>query len=706
MSGLDFLFKPKSVAIVGASDNPAKLGSILLSNLIEAKYSGKIYPVNPKHKQLQGYRVYPSVEDIPQNVNLVCIAIPAPGVISVIKQAAKRQAKAVVIISAGFKETGIEGQKLETELIKLCHKYKIRVLGPNCLGLITPSANVNLSFAASKPIAGDIAFLSQSGAFCTAILDMSLESNLGFSHFVSLGNKSDLNEIDIFEEWLKDDQVKVIAAYLEEIADGQKLLELVDKYKHKKPIIIFKPGKTEAARQAIASHTGSVSGSAVTIHTALKQAGIIEANEINHLFSLMQTFSWGKLPEGNKIAVITNAGGPGVIATDVIIANGLVLSELEIASKIKLQNNLPASASVKNPIDVIGDALAERFKIPIEVVSEDPQVDAMVFIITPQLVTQIEDTAKLIINSSKLTNKPVLAVFLGGKYIRSGLQLLYDNKIPAFRYISDAVESLAALHNFAQQQKKRQTSFAEDLLAENLDKGKYSIELMLKQTRQNVISTEDSISLLKEAGIKMPEQIITSDLQTALDFAALNYPVVIKAPSELLIHKTEKKAVYLNIDDPQELIISFGNLQNTLKTSPQDKISLLVQKQIKANEELFIGAQRDGNKDVYQEEVPGFGHLLVFGKGGIYTEVLHDLAYALAPASQKEIEQALSKTHVYQILKGLRGKQPLAINKYLQTILAVQKLVLMYPQIISLDLNPVLISSHEVWAADAKIFIG
>lgn len=709
MSELDFLFKPKSVAIVGVSEDPVKLGSVLLSNLIKAGYDGKIYPVNPKYQKLMDLKVYPSISDIPEDIDLVCIVVPPQFVISLIEESGKKNVKGVVIITAGFKEIGKEGIEMEKEIINAAKKNNIRILGPNCLGAIIPKSKVNVSFAASKPKDGNIAFLSQSGAFCTAILDMSLEKNLGFSHFISYGNKADLNENDFIENWLEDSDVKVIGGYIEEVSAGHKLTEMYTETKAKKPLIILKPGESQEAQKAISSHTGSLAGSIQTFKTAMEQSGIVIATEVNEMFNLMMSFSWNKLPRGNRVAIITNAGGPGIIATDAIMKSGLKMAEISEETKNKIRPFLPQTASLHNPIDVIGDALAERYKAPIDILLEDDNVDAIMVVLTPQLVTQIEDTAKLIINCSKISKKPIYPVFLGGKYVTFGLQRLFDENIPAFRYIKDAVDTISAMYKYSEFLNQDFDKLTELKINSRLSisRGKYHSDIQKLVGEKTIALPENLVTkIAQEVGIELPKQIISESLDEGISFAEKIYPVVIKATTEDIAHKTDKKALYLNISNSEDFKKSYIELENMMKNDL--KISypkILIQEQIKADEEIFIGANRDGKSNVYEKDKPGFGHLLAFGKGGIYTEVYKDIAYALVPTSRENILKNLKKTCIMKVIDGARGKAPLALEKLLDSIEAVQKMVLMYPEIESLDINPILLTEERAVCVDLKIFI-
>ena len=709
MSKLDFFFKPKSIAIVGVSDDPSKLGSVLFSNLIKAGFKGKIYPINPKYKEISGYKSYAKVSDVEGDVDLVCVVIPPQFVKDVIEDSGKKGVKGAIIITAGFKEIGHEGIEMEKQIKEIAKKYNVRLMGPNCLGSIIPGSKVDVSFAASRPDNGNIAFLSQSGAFCTAILDMAIEKHVGFSHFVSFGNKADITENDLVEEWLQNDEVKVIGGYLEEISAGHDLTDTYQKYGYKKPLIVFKPGESNEAQKAISSHTGSLAGSIQTFKTAMEQSGIIVADEVNQMFNMMMGFSWSVLPKGDRVAIITNAGGPGIIATDSIIAHGLKMAEISEDTKAKLKPLLPSTASLNNPIDVIGDALAERYKAPLDVLLEDENVDAILIILTPQLVTQIEDTAKLIINCAKLAKKPIYPVLLGGKYVSFGLQRLFDEKIPAFKYVKDAVDVMTAMYKYNKfvNNGHAERKVVKDDLLKLAGTGKYRDEVS-KFVAEKTTALPEALAtkLAEEVGIELPKQIVTGNVDEALVFAKNCYPVVIKATTDAIAHKTEKKALYLNVCNDEDFKRSFEELDAMLKvdmgiTEPK----ILVQEQIRADEEIFIGANRDGSSHVYEANNSGFGHLLAFGKGGIYTEVYKDISYALVPATREEILKGFLKTKVSKVVEGARGKDKLALEKLLDGIEGIEEMVLKYPEIESLDINPLLLTKDRAVCVDLKVFV-
>jgi acetyltransferase len=701
MNELDNFFAPKSVAVVGVSEDPGKLGSIIFNNLLDAGFKGELYPINPKYQELFWHKSYANISDIEGDVDLAVIVVPSKFVAAVMEDAGRKGVKSAIIITAGFKEIGAEGKKLEDEMLEIAKKYGIRIIGPNCLGIIAPEKGVNASFAASTPKPGNIAFLSQSGAYCTAILDMAIPTNLGFSHFVSFGNKSDIDEIDMLKMLSEDKDVKVIGAYLEEVKFGQEFIQTIHNAKVRKPTIILKAGQTEEAKKAIVSHTGAIAGSIQTFKTAMKQSGIIEANSLRDLFNLMMAFSWSKLPKGDRVAVVTNAGGPGIVATDLIIGSGMKMAEVSPESLEKLAKALPPTANLHNPVDVIGDALADRYQAAVQTMAEDDNVDAIVIIITPQLITQIEETAKIIINAIKVYNKPIIPILLGDKYMGPALSRFYDNKFAAYRDIKDGIDVLRELVNFH----NYKATFDTAVLKET-HKGKHHAEVAKFIDSANALPDEVVKKLADEVGLVLPQQKLCASLEEAVDFCKEIYPVVIKASNAAIAHKTDFKALYLNLENESDLRAAYTVLEQTIKDKTGlTKIEILVQEQIKYEEQMFIGANRDGGEDVYDGQKPGFGHLIVFGQGGIYTEIYKDMGYALLPTAREYIAEELETTRVVKVLNGARGKDKLAKEKYIDAVMAVQRLVALYPEIKSLDINPLLITKDRVISVDIKIFV-
>ncbi len=710
-NNIEYIFKPKSIAVVGVSEDAHKLASIYFNNLVDAGFSGDLYPVNPKYQDLYGYKCYSKISDIPGEVDQVAILIPAQFVLDIIKDCAQKNVKTVLIISAGFGELGEAGKVLEQEIVAVAKASGIRILGPNIIGVINTYENVNSSWMQLFPDEGNVSFLSQSGAFCTAVLDRAINTKVGFANFCSIGNKADIDENDLINYWYQDPKVKVIGAYLEEIAEGYSLLKYLNTNEVIKPIILFKPGKTNAAVKAISSHTGSMAGSVETISAAINQSPLIEVNSMAEMMSNFMSFSRSHIPQGNRIAIITNAGGPGIMATDAIIQENLQLAELSDYTKSELKKTLPAAASVSNPVDILGDALAERYLAATNIVLQDPAVDMIMYIVTPQFITQIEDTAKMIIRLKKSTTKPVFTVFLGEKYVSIGIERMNDAQVPVFDEVVMAVKSIADLVKYGNTLNNRDLAAAKQkysFVDNTINQGKYSDEITALLKKDEQVSVPDDLiaRIAVEVGLDTPKQLLACNLVEAKEFAAEHYPVVIKAPNELLAHKTDFKAVFVNLQNEIELENAYNELVNTVtKATGNNNPQILIQEMIKYQEEIFIGANRDGGAGVYADNGKGFGHLIITGKGGIYTEVYKDIAHILVPINRQEAETAFNTTKVSQIVHGVRGQAPLAFTKLIDAIEAVQKLVLLYPQVASMDINPILLNADRAVAVDIKLFV-
>lgn len=700
-SKLHSLFSPKSFAVVGVSAQPNKLGSVIFRNIVDAGFSGPVFPVNPKYEKVFGVECYESVAKIKENVDVAVISVPAEFVLDVVDDCVKKKVKYLVIISAGFKEIGEKGAVLEAKIRNIAKQAGIQVLGPNCLGYSVSESKVNATFAALQPRPGEIAFLSQSGAINSALLDLAEERKLGFSHFVSMGNKMDLNEMDFLEEWLQDPKVKVIGMYIEQFVDGKDFVDLIKKYPNK-PVVVLHPGETEASQKAMASHTGSLAGSSAIIRAALAQAGVIQVDSFEKLFNAMWLLSSSRIPKSNRVAVVTNAGGPGVMLTDMLVTAGLEISQLDQVTKDALEKVLPEAASVENPIDLIGDALADRYQSALSILENDPNTDTVMVVVTPQLVTQIEETAKFIIDHIKVSNKLILPLFMGGEYMESAIERFDLAAVPAFMYPEQAVNALAAVTKFARQSHKQ------GLKIKRTHSGRYTKEINdLVRQKLTPLSQEWTYKLAQEVGLDLPKQRIIKSFDEALGFVAdAHFPVVLKALSEDVAHKTDLKALYLDLQNVNQLHTAYSKLSVDIqKLTEKKSVQLLIQEQVKGVEEILIGLNRDGGSDVYEQNGKGFGHLLVFGKGGIYTEVYGDISTGLLPLGRSELLSLVGKTKISKIIGGVRGKQSLSIDKLLFTLDAVQTLAQKYPQIQSMDINPAMLTEKKCVVVDMKIFL-
>lgn len=695
MPKLEPLFNPKSVAIVGVSVDPNKIGSVILRNMIDAGFAGDLLPINPKYTNVFGHECYPSLAQTGKQIDLAVISVPADKVLGVMQDAAQAKVKFAVIITAGFRETGAAGGDLEQQVLRIARSAGIRLLGPNCLGISVPGSSVNASFAATQALPGNVAFVSQSGAFNTALLDLALERNLGFSHFVSIGNKLDLSELDFLEDFYADPQVKVIGMYLEEFSDGNDLVSMIAQHPEKK-VVILHPGESEQSKSAISSHTGSLAGSSRVIKTALRQAGAIQVETFEELFNVLWILEAGFKVTQNTVAVVTNAGGPGIMLTDMLVKAGIQVPKLSEQTQSELKQVLPPTASTHNPVDLVGDALAERYASAIDILEKDQSIGTIVVLVTPQLVTQVEDTAKLVYQHMIEGEKQIVPLFMGGEFVEPAIKRISSYNQPVFQYPEQLVSALGKLLD-------SKTPSVPNLILPI--QGKYLAEVDAQTTTElKPLSQGLVYQMATEAGIDLPRQKLISTMDELMGFVGeVHYPVVLKARAEDILHKTDAKALYLNIHDVEELHAAFSELSTTLTNqNPGKPVQMIAQEQIGTGEELLIGVKRDGRKDVYLPTGRGFGHLILFGKGGIYTEIYKDLASVLVPATTRELTQLIAEPKVGQIIAGARGKAPLAQDKLIFLLESIQKLVLRYPQIAEIDINPAIITTDRCVAVDIK----
>ena len=695
------IFTPKSIAIIGVSEDSEKIASVIMKNLIEGGYNGKVYPVNPKYEELQGRKAYPDILQIEEEVEMVCIAIPHQFVESIIDQCVKKQVKSVVIISAGFKEAGEQGREIEERIVRKLKAENIRLLGPNCLGFINNRAKINLSFARENPGNGKIAFISQSGAFCAAILDMACEKGLGFSQVISLGNKADIHENELMEIFVPDKDISAIVLYLEEFTDGKEFVTLAQNAK--KPVLIIAPGSSEKAKEAIASHTGSLASSFDTTIAAVKKSNMIFTENSQELFQLMKLIDSNHFPKGKRVGIVSNAGGPGIIAVDKIEAEGLELAEINEKTRQKFLKYLPEETNLTNPVDILGDAKSDRYEKVIKDLLDEISVDSILVILTPQLITEIEATAQVIADISKTASKPIYSCFLGGKDIKSGKRILEANNCPWFDDIEQAIRLISKLSEYEKNKELTKVVDCDDY--KRKPKNKDVLDEYVTNEKVNILPDEIGIKLLQEFNIDTPKQMVVNSLETGIEFASTIFPVAIKASSEDLIHKTDYKGLYLDIRTITEFEERYTELKDTItKKTGNVAPKILIQEMIEGKLEFFIGANREGGVDIYEKDGLGFGHLLAIGQGGVYTEIYKDIRHILVPENREKIDAILSKTKVSKIIDGYRGKPRLAREQLMELIMNVQYLLVTYPEIISMDFNPVMLTEDRAIVIDAKFF--
>jgi acetyltransferase len=694
----DGFFNPKSVAIVGASQNKGKVGYEILNNMIESGFEVKIFPINPKAESIQGLQCYGDLESTGQTPDLVIVIVPAKIVPAIMQQCAVVGVKAVVIITAGFKEVGEEGRKLEKEISQIARRAGIRMIGPNCLGIIVPENKLNASFGGSLPKVGSIGYLSQSGALLTAILDMANAGGIGFSKLVSIGNKTDVNELDLIKALASDSSTKVIAGYLESITHGDAFVREAEQISQKKPILLVKSGGTSAGAKAASSHTGSLAGSETAYEAVFERAGIIRCDSIRSQFDYAQALAYQPLPKGKSVAVITNAGGPGIMATDAIIRQGLDFAEMSDATVDKLAAALPPAANCHNPIDVLGDALADRYETALDIVLDDPNVDAVVIMLTPQAMTQAAETAKAIVEiTRKKPEKPVIACFMGADKVAEATKVLREGKIPPIGDTQSAVTAIRVMTDYVRWlgRPKRVVK----LFPVNRRKVETIVQRHLRQGAREIAENE-SKEILEAYGFVTPKGEIAATADQAAAIATqLGFPVVLKIWSPDILHKSDVGGVQIGLRSAKEVRDAFDLMMYRIPKKMPDAniLGVLVQEMCSGGKEVILGMKRD----------PNFGPLMMFGMGGTMVEVLKDIAFYLAPLTADEARQMLVKTKTYQMLKGVRGDEGVDIDALAEGLQRLSQLVTEFAQIQELDINPYMIGPEGTTpvAVDARISV-
>jgi len=693
------LFKPRNVVVVGASREPGKVGHAVLRNIIESGFKGEVYPVNPRADKILGLNAYKSVLEVPGDIDLAVIVIPAQAVLDVMEECGRKGVKYAVVISAGFKEIGGEGIEREGKLIEIARKYGVRVVGPNCLGIIDLHTPLNASFASIPETKGGIAFISQSGALLSAILDWAPKAGIGFSKIVSLGNKADLNEVDFLTYLGEDPETKVILLYLESIADGRRFIEVGSTVTRKKPVILLKGGITEAGAKAALSHTGSMAGGITALKAALRKAGIIQVSSVSELFDMAIAFNSQPIPTGSRVGIVTNAGGAGVVISDLLVSRGLKLAEPSRHTVDYLRSVLPPVASVYNPVDVIGDAKADRYGVAIEALLRDPNIDSLLVILTPQVVTEPEETAKVIVElSRRYPSKPILAIFMGGGKVEKATRILIENNIPVYDMPERAVTAVLGLSNY-REFRELLTKALEYVEVFDVDKEK-ALEIIEEVRRQGrrVLLEHEAKEIVRSYGIPVvPTKLAVSEDRAVEIARKLGYPVVVKISSPDIIHKSDIGGVITNLKSDDEVAEAFRTvISNARRYVPTASIyGATVQKMVPKGREVIIGATKD----------PVFGHLIMFGLGGIYIELFKDVSFRLAPLSMYEAKEMITETKAYTLLRGFRGEPPADINSIVNILLRVSKLVTDIPQIVEIDINPLFVYEIGAIAVDARIII-
>jgi acetate---CoA ligase (ADP-forming) len=684
MSELKPFFDPGSVAVIGASSNTNKLGYAVLKNLVDGGYSekGDIYPINPGSDAILGYKAYPSVLEVPGPIDLAVIVIPYPHVPEVLRICGQKGIPAAIIISAGFREAGEEGLERELELIEIAKEYKIRLVGPNCLGIIDTFTPLNASFAAGTPPSGPMAFMSQSGALGTAVLDIALSGRLGLSKFASLGNKADVNEIDLLRAWANDENTRAILIYNEGIPNGAEFIDVARKVAQLKPVVAIKSGVTQAGSRAVSSHTGSLAGSEQAYQAAFQQAGVIRADSMQDLFDMALALAYQPPLAGDRIAIVTNAGGPGILATDALERADLSLARFELETQHALEQYLPDAASAANPVDVLGDARADRYRFAMECVAADPNVDGIMIVLTPQAMTEIEDTAAAVVELSISIDKPILACFMGEASLVQAINKLVKNGVPNYPFPERAALAFHAMSAYREIKSRPAPEFVS--FEADRETVRALFDRILGEDRVSIGDFE-SREVLKAYQLRLPESEIAENPDQAVEIATrLGFPVVLKIASPDILHKTDVGGVKVGLRNAEEVRDAFELMvYRAERYLPDANIwGCLVQQMVpQGGLEVLVGMNRD----------PQFGPLVTFGLGGIYVETLKDVTFRIAPFSKHEAEQMLQEIRAHALLDGVRGLPAYDKEAIVEVLLRIGQLVQDFPEIAELDINPLMV---------------
>lgn len=698
---LDAIFAPKSVAVVGATETVGSVGRTIVWNLMSSSFGGTIYPVNPKRPSVLGIKAYPDLKSIPEALDLIVVVTPAPTVPGIIKEAVDLGVKSAIIISAGFKETGPEGVELERQIMEHARRGKMRIIGPNCLGVMSPTTGLNATFASTIARRGSVGFISQSGALCTAILDWSLTENVGFSSFVSIGSMLDVDWSDLIYYLGDDPHTKSIVIYMETIGNARAFLSAAREVAMTKPIIVIKPGRTEGAAKAAASHTGSLTGSDEVLEVAFRRSGVLRVNSIAELFYMAEVLGKQPRPQGPRLTILTNAGGPGVLATDALITNGGELAKISPETMEEFNKLLPAAWSHNNPVDILGDASPERYAKALEIAAKDENSDGILVILTPQAMTDPTETAEVLKPYADSLGKPVIATWMGGKEVAPGEAILNKANIPTFPYPDTAARVFDYMAHYAENLRSLyETPMSTDDGGDPIDRaGAAKIIEDVRKSGRTILTEYESKQLLACYGIPTVDTRIAKSKEEAVKAAdAIGYPVVLKLHSETITHKTDVGGVQLNLANADAVKNAYEGIQKSVaaKAGAEHFLGVTVQPMAKVEGyEIILGSSID----------PQFGPVLLFGLGGQLVEVFKDRALALPPLNTTLARHMMEKTRIHTALKGVRGRNPVDLAALERLLVRFSQLITENRWIQELDINPLMASPEKLIALDARVLV-
>ncbi|MCX6249397.1 MAG: GNAT family N-acetyltransferase [Bacteroidetes bacterium] len=699
---LDKIFNPQRIALIGVSTNPNSVSGKVLTNLVGGGFRGVVYPVNPDQESVLGISCFPDLASLPRIPDLAIICSPAEKVLTELIACGEAGILGVIIISAGFKEIGEEGKKIEEEIRSVIRRYDgMRVIGPNCLGIIVPGIHLNASFAATTPKQGNIAFISQSGALCTSVLDWAIEGKIGFSQFVSIGNSIDVEFGDLIDYFGEDENTHCIILYIESISNARKFMTASRAFARKKPIIVYKAGRFPESARVAASHTGAMASEDSVYDAAFQRAGLARVYEIGDIFSVAELIGRNKLPRGPRLGIITNAGGPGVMATDALIASDGILAKLSDITLARLNENLPAFWSHGNPVDVLGDARAKRIAKATQFVLEDEGVDAILVILTPQAMTNPNATAKEISALVSGTSKPMLCAWLGGQSMHEADDILVDAGIPSYKTPEQAIRAFMTLVAYSRNLETLYETPKDIPVEFTVDRNKLREEFnKVIKDKEPVLSEEVSKTIIGSYGIPVTRPFVAMYAEKAVKIAnTIGFPVVMKVHSPDITHKSDIGGVLLNLNDDRQVRNAFDKIEaNVRLRMPEARFEgVTIQKMFVSRDavELILGIKKD---DI-------FGTVLLVGMGGITAELFGDKALGFPPLNERLARRMLESLKIYPLLTGYRGHSPKNIDQLIQVLIRLSYLAADFPEIKELDINPLLVTSEEVIAVDARIVI-
>lgn len=693
-NGLKPFFESKGVAIIGASNKPNKLSYGIVKNLTLYGYKGKIYPVNPKEDEILGLRCYPDILSVPDPVDLAVLILPASTILPIVEDCNKRGIKAVTVISGGFKELGTQGEELEKQLLAFVKDNNIRMVGPNCVGTMSLHTGLNTTFISGVPDTGGIGFLSQSGAVLGGVVDYVKGKGIGFSHFLSLGNEADVTETDMIEYLGNDPYTKVITAYVEQIQDGQKFISVAKQVTRKKPIVLLKAGRTSAGARAVSSHTGSLAGSHAAYQAAFQQSGVVEVQAVNDLFDVSQALALQNLPKGDRVAILTNSGGPAALLSDSLANNGFTIADLSQKTMDELRKVLNPSAQVANPVDMLGGAEPHEYDIAMKLLIEDPQVDVVIPILVPQALVNPVEVAEMIAKNSENTSKTVIACFMGDSLVLEPRKLLHNRKVPMVVFPESAGIILGAMKGYATWLNNE----VEDVVMFGNPDTDLAQSALSKVNKNRTMGEDLTRMLLQAYQIPVVPGNVANDPVAAGEVAReIGFPVVMKINSPDILHKSDVGGIRLGLSNKPEVMKSYEEMFDSIQQKlPEARLEgVLIEAMAPKGNEVIIGMKRD----------PGFGPIMMFGFGGIFVELFKDVSFRVAPLTRRDAEEMVLSTKAGKLLQGYRGDKEKDIAAIVDVILKLSQIAIDYEEIEEIEINPLLVLEKGVLALDGRAIL-